>query len=88
MSTSSSSRIMIDPYISYVNENGQEHHLKTRFFRTDNQNNTNQAATSNYYFGEYQFQQRFENKFTITVERCHPIQMLFQNCMETTLLRM
>ena len=66
MSTSSSSRIMVDPYISYVNENGQEHHLKTRFFRTDNQNNTNQAATSNYYFGEYQFQQRFENKFTIT----------------------
>ena len=57
---------MIDPYISYVNENGKEHHLKTRFFRTDNQNNTNQAATSNYYFGEYQFQQRFENKFTIT----------------------
>ena len=66
MSTSSSSRIMIDPYISYVNENGKEHHLKTRFFRTDNQNNTNQAATSNFYFGEYQFQQRFENKFTIT----------------------
>ncbi|GIR60131.1 MAG: hypothetical protein CM15mP65_27120 [Crocinitomicaceae bacterium] len=66
MSTSFSSRIMIDPYISYVNENGKEHHLKTRFFRTDNQNNTNQAATSNYYFGEYQFQQRFENKFTIT----------------------
>ena len=66
LSASSSSRIMIDPYISFVNENGQEHHLKTRFFRTDNQNNTNQAATSNYYFGEYQFQQRFENKFTIT----------------------
>ncbi|MEC8005416.1 MAG: TonB-dependent receptor, partial [Bacteroidota bacterium] len=66
MSKSSSSRIMIDPYISYVNKNGKEHHLKARFFRTDNQNNTNQAATSNYYFGEYQFQQRFENKFTIT----------------------
>ena len=66
MSKSSSSRIMIDPFISYVNENGKEHHLKARFFRTDNQNNTNQAATSNYYFGEYQFQQRFENKFTIT----------------------
>ena len=28
ISTSSSSRIMIDPYISYVNENGKEHHLK------------------------------------------------------------
>ena len=37
MSTSFSSRIMVDPYISYINENGHEHHLKTRFFRTDNQ---------------------------------------------------
>ena len=66
MSTSTSSRIMVDPFISFVKEDGKEHHLKTRFFRTDNQNNTNQAATSNYYFGEYQFQQRFDNKFTIT----------------------
>ena len=66
MSTSTSSRIMIDPYISYVSENGKEHHLKTRFFRTDNKNNTNQAATSNYYYGEYQFQQRFDNKITLT----------------------
>ena len=66
MSTSTSSRIMVDPYISYVSENGKEHHLKTRFFRTDNKNNTNQAATSNYYYGEYQFQQRFDNKITLT----------------------
>lgn len=66
MSTSTSSRIMIDPYLSFVGENGIEHHLKTRFFRTDNQNNTSQAATSNYYFGEYQFQKRYDNKITLT----------------------
>jgi iron complex outermembrane receptor protein len=56
MSTSSTSRIMIDPYISYISKNGNEHQLKTRFFRTDNKNNTNQGASSNYYFSEYQFQ--------------------------------
>ena len=66
MSTSSTSRIMIDPYISYMGENGNEHQLKTRFFKTDNQNNTNQASISDYYFSEYQFQKRFDNKLTLT----------------------
>jgi iron complex outermembrane receptor protein len=66
MSTSSTSRIMIDPYISYISENGNEHQLKTRFFRTDNKNNTNQGASSDYYFSEYQFQKRFNNKLTLS----------------------
>jgi len=66
MSTSSTSRIMIDPYISYISKNGNEHQLKTRFFRTDNKNNTNQGASSDYYFSEYQFQKKFNNKLTLT----------------------
>ena len=66
MSTSSTSRIMIDPYISYISKNGNEHQLKTRFFRTDNKNNTNQGASSDYYFSEYQFQKRFDNKLTLS----------------------
>jgi iron complex outermembrane receptor protein len=66
MSTSSTSRIMIDPYISYISKNGNEHQLKTRFFRTDNKNNTNQGASSDYYFSEYQFQKRFNNKLTLS----------------------
>ena len=66
ISSSSSSRIMIDPYIAYIDSNGRKHNLRTRFFRTDNKNNTNQAATSNYYFGEYQFQKMWDNKLTIT----------------------
>jgi len=66
MSTSSTSRIMIDPYISYINKNGNEHQFKTRFFRTDNKNNTNQGASSDYYFSEYQFQKRFNNKLSLS----------------------
>ena len=66
ISSSSSSRIMIDPFIAYVDSNGRKHNLRTRFFRTDNKNNTDQAATSNYYFSEYQFQKRWDNKLTIT----------------------
>ena len=79
---------MIDPYISYVNENGQEHHLKLDSLELtikiipikplhqitilENTNSNNDLKTSS----------------LLLVERCHPIQMLFQNCMETILLRM
>jgi len=53
------SRIMIDPYISYLGSNGNTHNLKTRFFRTNNTNSTNQASASNFYYGEYQFHRRW-----------------------------
>ena len=66
MSTSSSSRIIIDPYISLVTENGKEHHFKTRYYRTNNVNNTNQGSLSDYVFGEYQFQQKFKGNTTLT----------------------
>ena len=59
MSSSSSSRIIVDPYISLVTENGKEHHFKTRYYRTNNVNNTNQNSLSDFVFGEYQFQQKF-----------------------------
>ena len=66
MSTSNSSRIIIDPYISFVTENGKEHHLKSRYYRTNNVNNTNQGSLSDYVFGEYQFQQKFKGNTTLT----------------------
>ena len=66
LSSARTSRIMIDPYISYVSGNNKEHHLKSRFFQTNNVNNTNQGSLSNYIFGEYQFQQKFNNKITFT----------------------
>ena len=59
LSEYNSSRYMIDPYLSYLDSNGNKHNLRTRFFRSDNKNNTNQAATANYYFAEYQFQKRW-----------------------------
>lgn len=66
LSNARTSRIMIDPYISFVSEKNKEHHLKTRFFQTNNVNNTNQGSLSNYLFSEYQFQQRFNNRTTLT----------------------
>ena len=53
------SRIMIDPYISYLDSNGNTHNLKSRFFRTNNTNSTDQGSASNFYYGEYQFHRRW-----------------------------
>jgi iron complex outermembrane receptor protein len=66
MSTSSSSRIIVDPYISLVTKNGKEHHFKTRYYRTNNINNTNQNSLSDFVFGEYQFQEKFKGNATLT----------------------
>ena len=52
LSNARTSRIMIDPYISFVSEKNKEHHLKTRFFQTNNVNNTSQGSLSNYLFSE------------------------------------
>ncbi len=66
LSEYSSTRFMIDPYLVYFDTNGNKHNIRTRVFRSDNKNNTNQAATANFYFAEYQYQKRWENKFTLT----------------------
>ena len=66
LSEYSSTRFMIDPYLIYLDTNGNKHNIRTRVFRSDNKNNTNQAATANFYFAEYQFQKRWDNQFTIT----------------------
>ena len=42
----------------FLGENGNKHNIRTRIFRTNNKNNTNQQAISNYYFAEYQYQKR------------------------------
>ena len=49
-----------------VTENGKEHHFKTRYYRTNNVNNTNQNSLSDFVFGEYQFQQKFKGNTTLT----------------------
>ena len=66
LSEYSSTRIMIDPYLTYLDTNGNKHNIRTRLFRSDNKNNTNQAATSNYYFAEYQFQKRWDSQLSLT----------------------
>ncbi|MFA5781445.1 MAG: TonB-dependent receptor [Bacteroidales bacterium] len=60
------SRLNIDPFIVYHNENGNRHSLKGRYFQINNRNNTEQQTKSYLYYGEYQYQKHFKKDLTIT----------------------
>ncbi len=51
----------LDPYIEYVNNKGQSHKLKTRYFHLDNLNTNNQSNWSRTYFAEYLASQNFDH---------------------------
>jgi iron complex outermembrane receptor protein len=59
-------RANIDPFIVYYSPKGHKHSLHTRYFRTDNTNDTKQGSKADFYYGEYQYQYRFKNSLTIT----------------------
>ncbi|CAN5209205.1 hypothetical protein BH09BAC5_BH09BAC5_08290 [soil metagenome] len=59
-------RANIDPFITYYSPKGHRHTIHTRYFRTDNNNDTKQGAKADFFYGEYQYQFRFKNKVTLT----------------------
>ncbi len=59
-------RMNIDPFITYYSPKGHRHSLHTRYFRTDNNNDTKQGAKADFYYAEYQYQFKFKNKVTLT----------------------
>jgi len=59
-------RYNIDPFIVYHGEKGHNHSLRTRLFVTDNNNDTQQGSLAKYYYGEYQYQFRFQNRLSLT----------------------
>ena len=65
LSTYTSYRTSIDPYITYTT-NKSSHRLRTRYFYTKNVNNTNQGATSGVYYGEYLYQHHFGTAITLS----------------------
>jgi outer membrane receptor protein involved in Fe transport len=60
-------RTNIDPFISYLTKNNGRHTLRSRFFRSNNKNNSNQSSVADVYYTEYQYQQHFKNEFTWTI---------------------
>lgn len=59
-------RFNIDPFVTYTSNNGVSHKIRTRYFKTDNNNNTNQQSFAKLYYGEYQFQKKFNDNLTWT----------------------
>ncbi|MCX6274476.1 MAG: TonB-dependent receptor [Bacteroidetes bacterium] len=59
-------RTNVDPYITYVTKGGSTHKIRTRFFRTNNENTTNQESIADFYYGEYQYQKRFSDVLSLS----------------------
>lgn len=59
-------RTNIDPFLTYVDKKGNSHRLRTRWFNTTNENNTDQNSTADLYYAEYQYQKRFSESVTFT----------------------
>ncbi len=60
LSEGTQNRINIDPFVSYFDNSGNRHKLLGRIYRVNNAFNNDQSNGSNLYYGEYQFQRKFE----------------------------
>jgi iron complex outermembrane receptor protein len=59
ISEGKNTRFNLDPFAHYFAPNGDHHSLKLRLFYTNNNNNTDQSSAATLYYGEYQFQKKF-----------------------------
>jgi outer membrane cobalamin receptor len=60
-------RTTVDPFITYIDQNGNSIKLRTRWFNTINENNTEQGSTGNFYYSELQYQKHFSEQLTVTL---------------------
>jgi iron complex outermembrane receptor protein len=54
-------RYNIDPSVTYFDRAGNRHKILGRYYYVDNNNDRNQSNSSQWYYGEYQFQRRFSD---------------------------
>jgi iron complex outermembrane receptor protein len=59
-------RFTIDPFVTYYDNSGNQHKIISRYHFIDNQNNEDQSNSSQLFYGEYQFQHRFEKIKLVT----------------------
>lgn len=55
-------RITIDPFFNYQDDKGNRHKVLGRWYKVNNDNGNNQGNFSNFFYGEYQYQKRWEEK--------------------------
>lgn len=59
-------RTNVDPFITYTGAH-DNHKLRGRYFKSNNQNNTNQQSQAAMYYGEYQYQRTLAKILTLTI---------------------
>lgn len=52
-------RVLMDPFVHYIDPYGSSHRFNSRIFLINNDNNNNQSNSSQTYFNEYQLQHNF-----------------------------
>jgi outer membrane cobalamin receptor len=62
----SNQRMNVDPFITYYTKKGGKYSLRSRYYLTNNTNDKNQGSRAELYYGEFQYQKRFKNNFTMT----------------------
>jgi iron complex outermembrane receptor protein len=53
-------RITIDPFFNFQDDKGNKHKILARWYKVDNDNGNNQGNFSNFFYGEYQYQKRWD----------------------------
>ncbi len=62
LSISDRFRFTIDPFVNYFDKSGNRHRFTGRIYSINNKNNDNRSNTSQLYYGEYQFQKKWDEK--------------------------
>jgi len=66
LSDSKTYRTNIDPFVTYTGPKGSSHKLRSRWFNSTNENNTDQNSRGDVFYSEYQYQKHFSSSITIT----------------------
>lgn len=59
-------RVNLDPHVTYFDNKGNRHMLRSRWYLTDNKNSANRGSIANLYYVEYQYQKHWRNNLTTT----------------------
>lgn len=57
-------RVTIDPFFNFQDDKGNKHKILARWYKVDNDNGNNQGNFSNFFYGEYQYQKRWDKANT------------------------
>lgn len=58
--TTGAFRLTVDPFFNFQDDKGNKHKILARWYKVDNHNTNDQGNFSNFFYGEYQYQKRWD----------------------------